>query len=96
MAQEAAIVAEERKWAAESDVRTLTEAEAIKKTPSRLKAAKTAAVRMVREEQEKMNAMNKIASTSSKEVKTKKPAPKEKSKSKPMSSKIDPAAMVRM
>lgn len=90
------ISVDERKWQAENDVETLTEAETIKKTPARLKAAKVAAVRMIQERQQKVNDMSKVTSISSKEVKTKKPAPKEKSKSKPMSSKINPAAMVRM
>lgn len=99
MAREA-ISAYDRKWAAESDVRTLTEAEAIKKTPSRLNAAKVAAKRMVKEQQQTVEAINKVASGSSKEAKTKRPASKVKEKSKvkstPAPGKIDPVAMVKM
>ena len=99
MSSRTAIAAEERKWAAESDVRTLTEAEVIQKTPSRLRAAKTAAKRMVKEEQQKVNAINKVAGSSSKETTIKKSASKreEKTKSKPpVPGKADFAAMVKI
>ena len=95
-----AISVEDRKWQAENDVRTLTEAEEIKEAPSRLKAAKTAARRMVKKEREKVNAMSRVAGSSSGKVTTKKTAPKvkEKSRTKPAMApgKIDPAAMVKI
>lgn len=52
---------QDKKWEAESDVRTLTEADQIKKTPSRLNAAKTAAKRMVKEQQKVTKMTGKIA-----------------------------------
>ena len=56
-------IASDKKWQAESNVRTLTEADAIKKMPVRLKAAKIAAKRMAAEEQLKAKAMEKIANS---------------------------------
>jgi hypothetical protein len=63
--------AEDKRWAAESDVNVLTEADVIRKTPSRLRAAKVAAKRMVREEQQKVKAMNKVADGPSRQTKAK-------------------------
>lgn len=55
--------ADEKRWRAEEDARTLAEAEAIKFDSSRLKAAKEAAKRMAGEANIKAKAMTKIAST---------------------------------
>ncbi len=53
--------AEDRKWKAENDARTLADAEAIKIDRSRMTAARQAARRMAKEEQERATAMKKIA-----------------------------------
>lgn len=62
----------ERRWKAESDVRTLAEAEAIKQNLSRLNSAKKAAKHMVEEEQKKVNEMKKVANVALKKTVSKK------------------------
>lgn len=55
------ISAQERRWAAESDARTLAEAEAIRKDSTRLKAAAKEAKQMVNEEMIKAKALRKVS-----------------------------------
>ena len=55
------IESEERDWQAESDVRTLSEAEAIRNDPERMKRAAKKAKQMVKEEEAKAKGMRKIA-----------------------------------
>lgn len=52
---------QDKKWEAESDARTLADADTIKKDSSRLKAATGAAKRMAGEEKAKMDSLRKIA-----------------------------------
>lgn len=52
---------DEMKWRAEDDARILSEAEAIKKDPARLKKAQAAAARMLKEITDKAVGMRKIA-----------------------------------
>jgi hypothetical protein len=52
---------EEKRWRAESDARTLAEAEAIKQDTSRKKAAARAAKAMVEKEEIEARALKKIA-----------------------------------
>ena len=51
----------EEDWEAESDARTLAEAEGIKAVPEKMKKAQAAAKRMLAEEKAKAEAMEKIA-----------------------------------
>lgn len=51
----------EKQWEAEYDVRTLTEAEAIKSDKSRLSRAKRAGTRMLREKKQEVSRIQKIA-----------------------------------
>lgn len=55
------ISADEKRWRAESDARTLAEAETIKQDETRLTEAQTAAKRMADEEAERLKAMRKVA-----------------------------------
>ena len=52
---------EEAQWAAESDARTLADADSIKGNPVRMKKAKQAAKRMAKEETARTDALRKIA-----------------------------------
>lgn len=52
---------EEKRWRAEDDARTLSEAEAIKRDPARLKAAQKAAVKLAKEAADKAAGMKKVA-----------------------------------
>ena len=65
---------EEKKWQAESDARTLMEAEVVEKTPSRLKAAKKAAKEMAAEKRKEAEAMTKIAKDNSSSARNRKMA----------------------
>lgn len=56
------MTAEDKKWQAEYDARTLAEAEAIKQDETRLNAAKEAAKTMVDEKQAEAEGMAKVAS----------------------------------
>ena len=56
-----ALSADEKRWQAEHDARTLAEAEQIKQDEKRLADAQTAAKRMADEEAEKAKAMRKVA-----------------------------------
>ena len=56
-----AIDKEQAKWAAESDARSLADAEAIKIDSTRLKKAQTAAKKMAKEETIRIDALRKIA-----------------------------------
>ena len=51
----------DKKWQAESDARTLVDAELIKNDPKKMKAAAKAAERMAKEEMAKAKAMQNIA-----------------------------------
>ncbi len=55
------ISADEKRWRAESDARTLAEAERIKNDRPRLDSAQAAAKRMAEEEAEAAKAMRKVA-----------------------------------
>jgi len=64
--------AEERRWQAESDVRSLMEAEVIKRDKARLKAAVNAAKSMAKKEEDEAKAVKKIAKMEPKKRVTKK------------------------
>jgi len=55
------MIAQDLKWQAESDARSLSESELISKDPKRLKAAKKAAKEMADKQAEEAKAMKKIA-----------------------------------
>lgn len=55
------LTAEQKRWEAESDARTLAEAEVIKQAPGRVRAASTAAKRMADDNQKQADALTKIA-----------------------------------
>ncbi len=57
----ATITAQDKKWQAESDARTLAEASVIKKTPGRLKLAAREAKVMAKEAMQQAVAMKKVA-----------------------------------
>lgn len=61
MAETAKMSAEDKKWQAENDARTLAEAEVIKNDSSRLKAAQNAAKGMAKEKQDEASAMSNVA-----------------------------------
>ena len=52
---------EEKKWEAESDARTIAEAEAIKGDPERIKAAQKAAKEMSEERQREADALRSLS-----------------------------------
>lgn len=52
---------EDKKWQAQSDARTLAEAEVIKGDPERLKAAQEAAVKLAEESREEAEGMSMVA-----------------------------------
>lgn len=64
------ITADEKRWRAENDARTLAEANVIKKDPSRLQAAADAAQRMVEEQQKEAAAMRSVARSKTKQNST--------------------------
>lgn len=51
----------EKQWQAESDARTLAEAERIKSETSRLKSAQMAAKKMVSDQQKDLQSLSKVA-----------------------------------
>ena len=53
--------ADEKRWRAEEDARTLAEARVIADDPGRLVGAKRAALRMAEEEKDRASAMNSVA-----------------------------------
>lgn len=61
--------AEKRKWQAQSDARTLAEADVIKKDAERLKAATIEAKAMAEEQQKAAKAIGKVAKLSYKTTK---------------------------
>ena len=77
--------AQERKWRAREDARTLAESELIKSDPVRLREAKREAARIAAEEEQKVNAMKAIISKGEKPKKKKasKTPKKKKSASNP-------------
>lgn len=58
-----ALSADDKKWKAESDARTLSEAEIIKGDKSRLEAAQGAATSLAKESTKEAEAMTDVAST---------------------------------
>ena len=60
------ISADEKRWQAEADARTLAEAETIKQDNKRLMEAQTAAKKMADEEAERAKAMRKVAGSKGK------------------------------
>ena len=54
-------ISQEKKWQAEADIRTLAEAEEIKADKPRLSTAKKVVVRIVREKQKELKAVQKVA-----------------------------------
>ena len=52
---------DEKEWQAESDARTLVEADVIKSDPERLKAAQEKAKKMVEEKKRESEAMDRVA-----------------------------------
>ena len=64
----------EKQWQRESDAHTLAEAETIKKTPSRLKGAKTEAKKMAKVAETKAKSLNRVAGKT-----TRKPASRPRS-----------------
>ena len=64
--------AEDKKWEAESDARTLSEAKIITDDEKRLDAAKVAAERLAKEERERAEALERIKDVQSGEVGRKK------------------------
>ena len=64
----------EKQWQAESDARTLAEAEAIKATPSRMRPAKTAAKKLATEAQKQATGMKKISRSPAKKSTARKSA----------------------
>lgn len=69
-----AITQDERRWRAESDARTLAEANVIKTDKSRLEAATTAAQRMAEQTREEAAAMSKVARQKSRQTSEKSPS----------------------
>ena len=55
------MTAQDKKWQAEQDARTLAEAEVVKRTPIRMRAATKAAKGMAEEERKKAVGMRKVA-----------------------------------
>lgn len=58
-----ALSADEKRWRAESDARTLAESNVISTDSARLKAAQAAAKRMAAEQIKQANAIQKVAKT---------------------------------
>lgn len=74
------MTAEDKKWQAESDMRTLAEAEAIKSDRQRLSKAKKAGAAMVKEKKQEVNRLQKISKTPSRKPAAKKSPGKKKRK----------------
>lgn len=72
------LTAQDKRWRAEDDARTLATANVIQDDPTRLTAAKRAAIRIAKEEKERANAMRKVATK--KGSGTTKTPPKKKTK----------------
>jgi hypothetical protein len=72
----------EKEWMAESDMRTLAEAEAIKADKNRLSRAGKAAKRMIREKQQEVNRIEKAVKKPSRKKSLKKPPSRRSSKKK--------------
>lgn len=54
-------ISQDKKWEAESDARTLAEAHAIKADKTRMKNARKAAKKMLKEEKEKIEGLSMVA-----------------------------------
>ncbi len=63
MPHDIAMTADDKRWEAESDARTLSEAKIINDDEKRLSAATTAADRLAEEKREQAEAMEKVAKT---------------------------------
>lgn len=61
MSSQPVLTAEDKKWRAEDDARTLAQSEVVKSDPERLNAAKEAAKKMAEEDMEKAKAMSHVA-----------------------------------
>lgn len=68
MAQFEPTTADEKRWQAESDARTLSEAKIISDDENRLSAAKTAAERLAEEERKRAEALEKVSNVRSGKV----------------------------
>ena len=53
--------AQDRQWQAESDARTLADADVIKETPTRMSAARGVAKKLAEESQKQADGMKKVA-----------------------------------
>lgn len=62
--------AQDKEWQRESDAHTLAEAEVIKKSPGRLKGAKSAATKMADEAQKKATSLRSVAKPVSRVINT--------------------------
>lgn len=74
------MTAEDKKWQAESDMRTLAEAEAIKSDRQRLSKAKKAGAAMVKEKKQEVKRLQKVAKNPSRKPTAKKSPGKKKRK----------------
>jgi len=63
------MTAEDKKWRADSDARTLAESKIIEQDQTRMKMAKIAAKKMVKERTDEANAMKKVASKALSKIK---------------------------
>jgi len=54
-------ISSDKRWEAESDARTMADANAIRKDPKRLVSAQRAAMGMVKEQTDKLNGLKTIA-----------------------------------
>jgi hypothetical protein len=66
------LTAQDRKWMAEDDARTLAQAEAIKADAKRVAAAKNAAAQMVKEQEQRTKALKTVANKPVKQTSKKK------------------------
>lgn len=73
-----AMTKEDKKWQARNDADYLAEAEVIKNDPTRLIAAKRAAIEIARERKENADAMKAVAKTKGKTTEKKKSKPKKR------------------
>ncbi len=76
------LTAADRKWEAESDARTLADAELIKADSKKLTAAKKAAVSMAKEKEKEVKVLKKIKTVKKKSISVSRSKPKTRKKSK--------------
>lgn len=70
------MTAEDKKWQADSDARTLAEAKVIEKDPARMKIAMNAAKKMAKDRMDEANAMKAVAKKALSKVQKAKPKSK--------------------